>query len=78
MNQQFGNRDFVLNSVLYLTDDAGWLGLRSRTLQLRLLNKSVVSEERLFWQCVNVGLPLLLLLAGGVGYGLYRKKKYTK
>ena len=78
MNQQFGNRDFVLNSVLYLTDDAGWLGLRSRTLQLRLLNKSVVSEERLFWQCVNIGLPLLLLLAGGVGYGLYRKKKYTK
>lgn len=78
MNQQFGNRDFVLNAVLYLTDDAGWLGLRSRTLQLRLLNKSLVSDERLFWQCFNIGLPLFLLIAGGVVFQWYRKRKYTR
>ena len=39
MNQQFGNKDFILNAVLYLADNDGWMQLRSRTLKLRLLNK---------------------------------------
>jgi len=78
MNQQFGNREFIQNAVLYLTDEEGWLDLRSRTLKLRLLNKSLVNDQRLMWQIVNVALPLLLLIAFGIAYQIIRKRKYTK
>ncbi|MBP3575097.1 MAG: gliding motility-associated ABC transporter substrate-binding protein GldG, partial [Paludibacteraceae bacterium] len=33
---QFGNRDFMVNAVLYLTDDTGWMALRQKQITLRL------------------------------------------
>ena len=78
MNQQFGNKDFILNSVLYLADNDGWMQLRSRTLKLRLLNKKITNEERVTWELVNVLVPIGLLLLFGIGYQVIRKRKYTK
>ena len=78
MNQQFGNRDFIANAVLYLTDDEGWIDLRSRSLKLRLLNKQLVNNERLTIQLVSILTPLLLLAIFAVLYNILRKRKYTK
>jgi ABC-2 type transport system permease protein len=78
MNQQFGNRDFIQNAVLYLADDPRWLELRSRSLKLRLLNKNLVADEKLFWQLLNVLTPLILLLIAGVVYQILRKRRYTR
>ena len=78
MNQQFGNREFIANAVLYLTDDEGWIDLRSRSLKLRLLNKQLVNNERLTIQLVSILTPLLLLAIFGVLYNILRKRKYTK
>jgi len=78
MNQQFGNKDFIQNAVLYLADDDGWMQLRSRTLKLRLLNKKITNEDRVTWQLVNVMIPIGLLLIFGIAYQIIRKRKYTK
>ena len=78
MNQQFGNKDFIQNAVLYLADDNGWMQLRNRTLKLRLLNKKLINEDRLTWQLVNVLIPIGLLLIFGIGYQIIRKRKYTR
>jgi len=78
MNQQFGNKEFVQNAVLYLADNDGWMQLRSRTLKMRLLNKSLTNENRVYWQLGNVLIPIFLLLIIGIGYQVIRKKKYTK
>jgi len=78
MNQQFGNRDFIQNAVLYLADNDGWMELRSRNLKLRLLNKKITNEDKLTWQLTNVLLPLGFLLIFGIGYQIVRKRKYTK
>lgn len=78
MNQQFGNKDFIQNAVLYLTDNDGWMELRSRTIKLRLLNKKISTNDRIVWQLMNVVIPILFLLIFGVVYQLLRKKKYTK
>ena len=78
MNQKFGNGEFLLNAVNYLTDDDGWLDLRSREIQLRLLNKPAVIGQRKFWRVVNIVVPLLLLLLFGVVFNYVRKRKYTK
>jgi len=78
MNQQFGNKDFIQNAVLYLADNDGWMQLRSRTLKLRLLNKKITNEDRIIWQLGNVLIPITLLLIFGIGYQIIRKRKYTR
>ncbi len=76
--ESFGNRDFILNAVNYLCDDAGWMNLRGRTYTLRLLDKSKVSEDSFFWKMINVLLPILLILTLGIIVVMYRKYKYTR
>ncbi len=78
MNQQFGNKEFLLNAVNYLTDDDGWMALRSREIKLRLLNKPAIIGQRTFWQIANITLPLLLLGLFGLAFNFIRKRKYTK
>jgi gliding-associated putative ABC transporter substrate-binding component GldG len=77
MNQQFGNKDFILNAVNYLTDDEGWMALRSREIKLRLLNKPAIIGLRKFWQVSNVLLPLIFLGLFGTASYLVRKRRYT-
>ncbi len=76
MKQQFGNKDFILNCVNYLTDDEGWMQLRSRELTLRMLNKPAIIGQRRFWQVFNVVTPLLILGVFGVIYNFRRKRKF--
>ena len=76
-NQQFGNKDFLLNAVAYLLDDAGLINLRSKSLKIRMLDKQKAFKERTFWQFFNVIVPLVLLLGFGVGFVHWRKRKYS-
>ncbi|QVY65668.1 gliding motility-associated ABC transporter substrate-binding protein GldG [Polaribacter sp. Q13] len=76
-NQQFGNKDFLLNTVDYLLDDAGLIQLRNKTLQIRTLDKKKAFKERTFWQFFNVVLPLILLFAFGFVFNYLRKRKYS-
>ncbi|MHB9056006.1 MAG: gliding motility-associated ABC transporter substrate-binding protein GldG [Paludibacteraceae bacterium] len=77
-NQQFGNKDLIVNSILYLTDKKGWMKLRSRTIPLRLLNKDITTSKRTTWQIINVVLPLILLILIGIIYIRIRKIKYSR
>ena len=78
MNQQFGNRNFIVNAVNYLADDAGWLQLRNRQITLRLLDKQKITTGRMQWQIINMALPLLLLITFSFVYQLVRRKRYAK
>lgn len=77
-NLQYGNNEFIINAVLYLTDKDDWMSLRNRTIPLRLLNKEAATSQRLQWQLLNVLLPVVLLLVFGISYEQIRKRKYTK
>ncbi|TVZ55548.1 protein involved in gliding motility GldG [Lutibacter sp. Hel_I_33_5] len=74
--QQFGNKDFLLNTVDYLLDDSGLINLRNKTLQINILDKQKAFKERTFWQFINVILPLILLFIFGIVFNYLRKKKY--
>jgi ABC-2 type transport system permease protein len=76
--QMFGNRDFLINCLNYLVDDRGIMELRSRELKLRLLNRTIVKSEKLKWQLINVIGPLVLVIAAGLAYNYFRKRKYTR
>jgi len=74
----FANKDFLINALNYLTDDAGLMNLRNREFKMRLLNKPKVADELLKWQIINLALPMLLLLAGGLAYNRWRKYQYGR
>jgi ABC-2 type transport system permease protein len=77
-NQQFGNKDFLLNAVDYLLDDSGLINLRNKSLQIRMLDKQKAFKERTFWQFLNVILPLILLFTFGIIFNYLRRQKYSK
>ncbi|MCC6634749.1 MAG: gliding motility-associated ABC transporter substrate-binding protein GldG [Chitinophagaceae bacterium] len=74
---QFANREFLLNSLEYLTNKQSIIQSRNKEQILRLLNTSKVEEEKVKWQMINIGLPLLFVIIYGWVYNLIRKKKFT-
>ena len=75
---QFGNRDFMVNAVLYLTDDEGWMQLRQKEFELRLINDRRAQKLRVTAQVVSIVVPLVLLAIVGVAMLGARRKKYMK
>jgi ABC-2 type transport system permease protein len=76
--QLYGNGKFLLNAVNYLCDDVGMTSIRSRALEIRLLDRKRVEAERNAWQAVNVALPIVLLFIFGLVYAFLRRRKYAK
>jgi len=74
---QFANREFLLNSLEYLTNKQGIIEARNKELVLRLLNGKQVEEEQLTWQIINIALPIALIILLGFGYQQIRRKKHT-
>ncbi|MCC8174032.1 MAG: hypothetical protein LIO65_06560 [Odoribacter sp.] len=74
----YGNRDFILNCINTLCDDEGWMQLRARNLSLYLLNKTKLKTENTFWKMLNLFLPVIIVLVGGIVYLTFRKYKYAK
>jgi ABC-2 type transport system permease protein len=75
-SQVFGNSDFILNAVNYMTDETGLISLRGRELKLRLLDRQKARDEKLKWELINLGLPMILIIIIGLAINIYRKKAY--
>lgn len=76
--QMHGNRDFVVNSLLYLTDDEGIMSLRRRQLGLRLLNRVSAEQSYALYATLNTVLPLVLFALLGLLFILLNRKRYAK
>jgi ABC-2 type transport system permease protein len=76
INYTFANRDFIENCVEYLVNPSGILETRAKDYTLRLLDPARVEKDRPFWQFINIGLPLILVVLGGYIYQLLRKRRY--
>ena len=78
--QTFGNSEFIMNVINYMTDETGIMELRSRQFKLRLLDREVTTNrsESLKWKLINTLGPLLVVLISGIIFQLLRKRKYTR
>ncbi|MDO4462771.1 MAG: gliding motility-associated ABC transporter substrate-binding protein GldG [Bacteroidia bacterium] len=76
--QTFGNKDFVVNSVLYLADEDGLMDLRNRTFTLRLLDKATISEGTTHLKVIAIGGPILFVIIIGSAIYIYRRREYSK
>jgi ABC-2 type transport system permease protein len=73
----YANQDLLLNMVSYLTDDDGLINARSKEIKIRPLDKEKLKNDRLFWQTINLIVPLIVLILFGVLRALFRRRKYA-
>ena len=73
----FANKKFMLNCIDYLCDESNLIEVRTKEVELRLLDKAKVKEERLTWQLLNMALPISLILVFGFVNAWWRRRKYA-
>lgn len=77
MRQNFGNKNLLLNIADYMIDDSGLIALRAKEVQIRLLDRARLRNEKLYWQLLNNIVPLALLLTFAIFQHYIRKRKYA-
>ena len=74
---EFANKKFFLNCVDYLCDDTNLIEVRSREIVLRLLDKGKIKSDKLYWQSLNMVLPILIIIFFGLANAFYRKRRWS-
>ncbi|HYW95346.1 MAG TPA: hypothetical protein VE870_07155, partial [Bacteroidales bacterium] len=76
--QTFGNKDFIMNVINYMTDDMGLIRLRARDFKLRLLDRARIrlKREQVKWELINTLLPIAIIILGGLLFNIQRRRKY--
>ncbi len=77
-NKLYGNKEFLINSLNYLLDDNGLINIRSKNVELPILDQEKVYENYRYSQIITVGAPLLVLTVFGVLFTFMRKRKYGR
>jgi ABC-2 type transport system permease protein len=75
--QNFGNKNLLLNIADYMTDDSGLIGLRTKEIQIRLLDRARIRSEKLYWQVINNVIPLAFVLIFAIFQHYIRRRKYA-
>lgn len=73
----FGNKDFLLNCIEYLSDLSGLMETRAKEVKLRPLNQERVKADRTQWQIINIAVPIFLLYLFSGIYNYIRNRKYN-
>ncbi|MCV2487592.1 gliding motility-associated ABC transporter substrate-binding protein GldG [Flavobacterium sp. SH_e] len=76
--QLYDNKDFIMNCINYLLDDTGLINIRSKDVELPLLDKEKVYQSYTLTQFITIGVPILILLIFGLVFTFIRKRKYSK
>jgi ABC-2 type transport system permease protein len=74
----YDNLEFLLNCMNYLLDDQALISVRSRTIELRQLDPTLVdvNKTRIIW--TNTVLPVVLVVVLGMTLFFIRKRKWAK
>ncbi|MDR2286756.1 MAG: gliding motility-associated ABC transporter substrate-binding protein GldG [Prevotellaceae bacterium] len=74
----YGNNDFVVNVVNYLTDENGLMEIKNRILKMRLLDNSKIAYNHTKIILINTLVPPAIIILCGIIFVLYRRKIYGK
>ena len=74
----YANKDFIVNSLNFMLDEDGLVGVKNKELALRPLDKAKIKEQRFKYQVINVVMPSIAALIFWVSLSYLRKRKMTK
>lgn len=72
----FGNKDFVMHAVDYLTDEKGLINARNKQISIRQLDKIRIQEGRFQWQLLNLAFPVASVVLFGMIRFYWRRRKF--
>jgi len=72
-----GNKHFLINSIQYLCDDISLSLLKRKKLNLRMLDREKVQNNKPLLQLVNIFSPIVVLLFFAFYFFQNRKRKYA-
>ena len=78
LKNTFANKDFLLNAFSYLIDENSPLLARSKSIQLRPLDKAKIQSDGTFYQVINIVVPLLFATLISLAVVFYRKRKFNR
>jgi gliding-associated putative ABC transporter substrate-binding component GldG len=73
----FANRDFVLNCLDYMLNESGLSEVKAKDYTVRLLDTKKVNERKTYWQVLNIGAPVVLVILFAIVFQSIRRKKYS-
>jgi ABC-2 type transport system permease protein len=74
----FANKQFLQNCLDYLINENGLSEAKAKDYVVRLLDSKKTAEEKIFWQVINIIVPISTVLLLAMIFYWLRKKKYTK
>ena len=74
---QFGNDNFIINSLEYMLNNETFIKIRSKKIPIRLLDKQKIKKEKKYWQLINIIVPLIIIIIVQVLVFFLRKRKYN-
>ncbi len=75
--RNFANKEFVINTLSYLTDENGLINARAKEIQIRPLDKVKIEQKAVFYQIINLAGPILLIIIFGLVKSTLRRRKYS-
>ncbi|MEG1718286.1 MAG: gliding motility-associated ABC transporter substrate-binding protein GldG [Bacteroidales bacterium] len=76
--QMYDNKNFLLHCVHYLCEQPQKMALKSRLVQMRLMDKARLENEKEKWMIWNFAGPLCCVLIAGFLFLYFRKKQYIR
>jgi ABC-2 type transport system permease protein len=76
--QSYGNLALLMNIADYMADDSGLISLRSKEVQIRLLDRARIRSEKTYWQLINNIVPIGMVLIFAICQHYIRKRKYAR
>lgn len=72
----YANREFMLNSLAYLTNNAGIMEARNKELTMRLLDAEKIKKDKVKWQAICFIIPIGLILIFASIFYFIRQRKF--
>lgn len=76
--RRYGNKDFMMNCVNYLLDDKGLIGIRSKDVDLPMIDPKKLESGYRRAQLITVALPLVALAVFGLVFMAVRRRMYAR
>ena len=73
----YDNKEWLLNALSYLLDDAAAISLRSRTIAFRPLDENRIRGKEARWSMLAVGGPIGIVIFTGWLLSILRRKRWT-
>ena len=74
----YANKDLIMNCVNYLLDDNGLINIRSKEVNLPILDTEKVVEAYVQSQIITVVAPIFILIVFGIVFNVLRKRNYSR